>query len=1088
MLLAGYLVFMIIFFEFIGTHYFHSYIKHKLTTYLNQKLVGELVTDDITFSFIRGFPDGLMTIEGLKVVQEGEEVFSAGLIEIHLDLPKMVDKQIEVSHLIVRNARFVSHINKEGRKHGIKFIKGDGSSNFPFTLDSHDVELYDSYFVIINDFKKNRFQLNVTDALLNMHLDSNIFRLSGDINGILDTLISNGDVLFKNRALRAEGAVFTVDNHTKIKTIEKGSLVYRGAKFDVHGTIVPADSGNIIDITFNGSEDIQSFLALLPEETHFQFEPIDNGVLVNLTLHQHGFTNPFSIPQIDIDFKIENAGIRELTLPKEINDITLIGSFTNGEDHSPKTTRLEIEVFKATMNENFIDARLIIEDFTDPVIHARLKSELDIETLQGFFSLPDIEQMNGMVDVDFKLDGKLSDLEFNKDIEREEFKGNIEFKNASLLTSNSKIHLKGVSGKVYLDNHEVIISALEGILDNSEFKISGKVENYLPLFLANDSRPVVSKISIEVNELDLDKYENKSDSKSLPEFPEKLETNLSIKAGRISTGGKSAENINARVRLSKDTIIIEQLNLTYNKGRINLAGVVWNLANDETGVDIWGSADFPSLDFDLSDTSNSEMGFPKEASISCDLTTNSLIINDYSVGSFSSTIKYKNEQLSFENLLISRKDGYIAGNGSVENLKDPNPLIKGNFRGNFESLNLDELPSFGTSNSGSLPQNIDLQAVLRAKKLIYKERNIENFSVNLEIKPGDLNVERLAFQLPGGHFETNFQLIQRGGELDLKGEGGFDFTRFDLDVLEETFGKKGKSGAVKTDVNWGNIEYNLTMVADQATIGDFTLSQVSGNVDIINDTSFVHHLQGNIFKGQILIGAKIYRDDKDHFYIHSLVDGFEIKAGSFLDNYVDQPLLTSEHFRGIVNLEADMIFSFDHDLQHKPDDVLGKVNMDLENVEIIDFTPVTEALKFVRKGKKEKILLANSDLQFYFHNNELIVPHTYFRTTLSDMELFAIHNLDETIILDLKISLGELFFRSQKRKHEEFEEGVKNELGGLDLHLSAQGDHNDLKWGHVSRRDYESSEVAVNIRLREIEKLLLESHLLDREIGVVLNQ
>jgi len=37
-------------------------------------------------------------------------------------------------------------------------------------------------------------------------------------------------------------------------------------------------------------------------------------------------------------------------------------------------------------------------------------------------------------------------------------------------------------------------------------------------------------------------------------------------------------------------------------------------------------------------------------------------------------------------------------------------------------------------------------------------------------------------------------------------------------------------------------------------------------------------------------------------------------------------------------------------------------------------------------------------------------------------------------------------------------------------------------------KDYESSEVAVNVRLREIEKLLLESHLLDREIGVVLNQ
>ena len=141
--------------------------------------------------------------------------------------------------------------------------------------------------------------------------------------------------------------------------------------------------------------------------------------MVNLTLHEHGFTNPFSEPQINIDFKIENAGIRELTLPREINDITLIGSFTNGADHSSKTTMLDIEVFKATMNENYIDAQVIIEDFTDPVIHTRLNSVLDIETLQGFFSLPDIERMNGLVDIDFNLDGKLSDLEFKKDLEKE---------------------------------------------------------------------------------------------------------------------------------------------------------------------------------------------------------------------------------------------------------------------------------------------------------------------------------------------------------------------------------------------------------------------------------------------------------------------------------------------------------------------------------------------------------------------------------------------------------------------------------------------------------------------------------------------
>ncbi len=91
-------------------------------------------------------------------------------------------------------------------------------------------------------------------------------------------------------------------------------------------------------------------------------------------------------PSIEADFQTSNANLFWDRVPFSLKNLNLSGSYSNGGQFNPVTTRLSIETISAVIGKDHFSGKGQIYNFLDPDFSFELKGDLHPKTMARLVS------------------------------------------------------------------------------------------------------------------------------------------------------------------------------------------------------------------------------------------------------------------------------------------------------------------------------------------------------------------------------------------------------------------------------------------------------------------------------------------------------------------------------------------------------------------------------------------------------------------------------------------------------------------------------------------------------------------------------
>jgi AsmA-like C-terminal region len=343
-----------------------------------------------------------------------------------------------------------------------------------------------------------------------------VYKIEANGDAIIQQIGVNSKVFLKEKPMDVVASV-DYDDDKKIVSINAASLKINQSLFDVTGTY-SFKQKNLIDLKAEGKEtDIQTLLALLPDDTSKKLKLYESQGDVFFDLTLKGEINDHKDPFISIHFGCKDATFFHPEYKSKITHANLEGSFA-----SPSLTQLtQAELFLKNMtgelNGKTFSSNLSLQNLEDPYIQFDFKGELDAASLQNFYPIPEIKQMEGTLVADFSIEGKTGLLKKKSTAQQVKTNGMVELQNIQFIFGKQAIHINGLHGSLQFNNNDLAMSNFRGQFENSDFVLNGFFKNVITFLLFED-QPIGIEADLKSNFLDVDQLfeigfgEAKSDS------------------------------------------------------------------------------------------------------------------------------------------------------------------------------------------------------------------------------------------------------------------------------------------------------------------------------------------------------------------------------------------------------------------------------------------------------------------------------------------------------------------------------------------------------------------------------------------------
>ncbi|MGM0376335.1 MAG: AsmA-like C-terminal region-containing protein [Bacteroidota bacterium] len=360
---------------------------------------------EVNFSLLHGFP--LATLE-INDVWLGAPVFDDST-KIRTDTLANLGK-IYVSVKIIplaREQRFeivkIDLVDTEGFYN----VSAKGNSNVDFLVDTTHKEHQEVVDTTTSELKISLKELNIKNLNFNLNDSSqNIMArlslpeisLNGQfINGVFESAIEGTAVLTncnfaETNVCLMEQTRFDFDLAYKKDSvfIDGINLVSDGAEAKITGKVGLSDSIYTNLLVESPELNINELIKYIPEETLYEHGLENLGGQLSFNGSIHGYTSDSLMPQMQFSFRLNNGDLKMSGYPP-LSEISLEGTYDNGDLCCNQTTTLAINSLNFNTPESRFDLDILINNFSEPDYSARLETELDLNELHRHYSyyIPD---------------------------------------------------------------------------------------------------------------------------------------------------------------------------------------------------------------------------------------------------------------------------------------------------------------------------------------------------------------------------------------------------------------------------------------------------------------------------------------------------------------------------------------------------------------------------------------------------------------------------------------------------------------------------------------------------------------------------
>ncbi|MGC9354721.1 MAG: AsmA family protein [Mariniphaga sp.] len=802
--------------------------KAKIT--INKNVNAEVEFADLKLSLLRNFPkvtlgltevrvtgksefqnDTLFTVPSLRAKTALRQLFNKeniGIEEIILDRP--------VLKLVVGPTGSVNWdlmLESEEVAEAVPPVAGDTKED-GLVLQLEKIEIIDANFI---------YEDREIDMLLKF--DDIDIDISGKMYGTAAQLLAEGTAAkflldydgvnyISNTSVETR-TVLNVDYDVMDIEIQENELLVNRLPLEVLGLIqMPSDS-MFFDLQIKTKESgFDNFLALVPPDYEEYLKDIQTNGTAAISGTVKGFYFEEDYPAFNLKMDVANGNVHYAGLPEEIKNISADVSISKPQGELD-LTEVDISKAHAEVKNSPVDLTLQLRKlFSDPWFDGAFVGNVNFDDLKDALPLDSVN-IAGIIDANLKVKGNYSAIE-NEQYDKIQSNGTVLLSRFVYESPSLAQRILVPEGKMDFTPQAVTLSGLNVNIGQSDFRLAGRVTNYLDYVLKDGT--LAGSLQLNASQINLNELLR---LQVVQESPEGAVTTAAV--------AQSAEeeeevlvfdvpkNIDFTFQSQIQRLIFERLPITDVKGLITardgklvLDGLNMHMLGGElklTGSYENTEENKPIFDFAF-DLANIDIPQAYQMLTSVQ---RMIPIARHSQGKFNTSLKVKGQLSPGFGLLAPTIDG--SGLFSTENLQIiESPLfdqLKGILKAErLNNVSIDDIRAFVEVENGTIQLNPFTTRISGQETTIAGNLNTENL---LDMRL-DFNIQRDAFGndiqnilsvLPG---QERIQLIP--ASVVLKGPVGKPEVKIDLDDARKMITEEVKKSTKE------NLQENLNKIGE----------------------------------------------------------------------------------------------------------------------------------------------------------------------------------------------------------------------------------------------------------------------------------
>ena len=573
---------------------FKDKIKTRIEQVINESVNAKVNFEDYKLGFIKNFPDLTFSLYNVSVAGidkfENDTLADLGSLNLVLYLPSLFKKTgYEIKSIIINEAAIKTLVLK------------DGSANWDIVADTTEstpgdesamkillrkIEILNSSISYI-DYESD-IEVYLTDVNSNM---------SGDLTENetnLEIMISAGELTYLMDGIKylnkatADSKINLFARLDSMKFyLRDNYLLINDLKLNFEGMVAMPEDDIEMDLTYKSEQtSLKSLLSLIPAVYMTDYSDLKTSGEFNLSGTAKGVYSDAdsTMPDIALVLNVKNGLVSYPSLPEQIKNINIESDvFVDGKNMDRSI--VNINAFHMELADNPFDMKFFLKTpMSDPDFSGSMKGKIDLTALSNALPLDSID-LSGLINMSVSMAGRMSMIEKEQ---YADFKasGNMDITKMTVAMTGFPEVVINDAGFEFTPAFATLKRADLNIGGNSDFKLSGKLENYIAYVLKDEI--------IRGNLMLRSKIVNLSDIMS-----EIASDSSEIEDTTALTIIKVPENIDFNFNALIDQFVYNNIKVQNVKGKVIVKDGILSIR--ETGMDLLGGKILMNADYDTRD-------------------------------------------------------------------------------------------------------------------------------------------------------------------------------------------------------------------------------------------------------------------------------------------------------------------------------------------------------------------------------------------------------------------------------------------------------------------------------------------------------
>jgi hypothetical protein len=525
-------------------------------------------------------------LQGEHTLLQAEKIF------LQFNVLDLLRNNYTIRRIDISNADLHLIINQKGEVNWDIFQFNDSVSSENVEVRLNTVQLKEVKLLFEHELQKVIVSTLVDHLSAKGNFSENIFTTYLSSEMLVDTLSVGKTVYLSDQFIHLHTKLH-IDTEKDTYSIEGGNFDMEILKFTANATLSKSeDKYQIQTHVAVKNAQVEKVIKKLPKLVQTKTKILKPIGILSLTFDMKGYLGKKDQLKMKGSFEWKNGSVENIENNIKLSKVNMKGTFSTSVPNSFATAKIAISEFSAKLKQGSFQGALEVENLEQPFVNLSLNGKLDLEDVHSFLPTNYFQKITGNADIDISFENRFTQLKkiTAKDFIHSTVQGNIVFSNVLLQLRENENMLENLSGDLRFDNLVIHTDNLTGILKGNLFELKGKIENVFPYILDNESRLRINA-NVYLSELDMDKLfakEGKSVRKNRETtqeqellFPANIDFDFAFKMDKLSYNRFKALNTEGKATLSKNVLLLENLQINTCDGKVQATGSIAQTSNKD---------------------------------------------------------------------------------------------------------------------------------------------------------------------------------------------------------------------------------------------------------------------------------------------------------------------------------------------------------------------------------------------------------------------------------------------------------------------------------------------------------------------------